>query len=89
MRTVRQNNWAWARQRDIAYVRNRWLRRGCGCGRSLLDGKLSRFSDIEYVPLTNPIVVTPLEQIEMDVTIVIGIGAVTEHGRETSARTLP
>ena len=28
--------------------------------------------------------VTPLNQIEMDVTIVISIGAVTEYGRETS-----
>jgi hypothetical protein len=33
--------------------------------------------------LTNPVLVTPLKQIEMDVTIVIGIGAVTEHSRET------
>src|SRR5215471_13531973 len=43
-----------------------------------------RLSDIKYIPLTDPVLVTPLNQIEMDVTIMIGIGAVTEYGRETS-----
>jgi len=33
--------------------------------------------------------VTALKQIEMDVTIVISIGAVTERGRETSTSSLP
>jgi hypothetical protein len=33
--------------------------------------------------------VFPLKQIEMDVTIMIGIGAITEHGRETCTGTLP
>jgi hypothetical protein len=51
--------------------------------------KRGGLSDIKHIPLTNPIIVTPLNQIEMDVTIVISIGAVTEYGRETSTRALP
>jgi hypothetical protein len=33
--------------------------------------------------------VFPLKQIEMDVTIMMGVGAITEHSRETSTSTLP
>ena len=74
-----------ARQGNFAYLHNSWVRRG---RRSLLGGERGRLSEIKYIPLTNPIMVTPLNQIEMDMAIVIGIGAVTEHGRETSTGTL-
>ena len=69
------------------YPHNRWIRDGRR--RSLLGGERGRLSEIKYVPLANLVMVTALKQIEMDVTIVIGIGAVTEYGRETSTRTLP
>src|SRR5215831_3863587 len=53
----------------------------------LPGGERSGLSDIKHIPLTDPVIVTPHNQIEMDVTIMVGIGTITQYGRKTSTST--
>ena len=76
------------RQRNVACLSDR-RRDASGCCRGLLCDQGSRFGGIEYIPLTNLIVIAPLHQIDMHVRIVIIVCPVAEHGRKTCTRAVP
>ena len=50
--------------------------------RPLLLQQRGRFGALKHVPLTYSVVVSPLHQVNMDMTLMIGICPVAEYGRK-------